>query len=1615
MVAVLGLLVLLFILINLPPVQRWMGHCAAAFLSNKLKTEVKVSDLRFHLLNQVELSGLTVLDRQGDTIIAAGSLNGKVTDWFVFKDNIRLEYLGLKDARICMKRDHVDAPWNFAFIIDAFRSDKPKQKKDQNPIDFDLDEIVLERVHFSKWDDTFGNGIDLQLKYIRILGDDIDLAQKRIALRSFKADGATFSVFKASTDRPWEPIPIPDLSTKTPFNPNSFAIDLASLELTNSRFVLDDLDIPVLPNQFDGRHIDVKGINIKAENINIRQDTLRADLNHLTGIDRSGIEIKRMKGKVRVDPTISEVSELYVETNRSILQDYFAMKYEQFPDFREFINRVKLSARLHHSKVSMDDIAYFAPALQRWSGAVFTGSLRGEGPVADLDVHDIDLKNDKLHFRGDYRMTGLPEIESTQIVYKNGFVQTTHPALLEYFPEIQKLNLEFLEGIHNVEFKGEVSGRYNALKIDGDLTTNAGTLHTEGLALDYSGIHFLYEGRIYSDNFNVAILFPDAQLGESSFEFFIKGNGFDYKSNDIALKGTLYAFPFKNYVYKESFIDAEIKDGTLQAKFTENDEHVQVDLDIVITHLDSLPNYDIVGKVDHLDLEALGLLNHSFRGSAIVDVHLSGTNGKNIAGIASMKNVTIEAFEDTFTYDSFTFTSHRSGLENFVRIETNNLQLSINGTFYLDELLASGQKFLANYLSEYVNEPSGYVPDQKFNFSIRAAEPDKLIHLFTHKLSIANGFEISGSMDGARQLMYLSGYIPYIKYNNLKAEKISISGHADLAQLVLNLHGKKISSNEKEMTSELDFTGALSGNKAVFDISTTGTSTFGTANINGTAIARNDSIQIMLNPSELIFNNQKWDILGNSKIVLFDQLLYVNNLQINSDQQIIEVNTPRHYASSQGKNLIYLQNINVKPILDMLGLEIVNLEGKVAGDIEVEGLPQKVEAQFNLIGQNLSTRGNALGQIKLVGNYSSVENKLVLLAPSGMYDSEGHITMQGTLRLDTASSNSVNFRAEGHNASLAWAEPFASELAKNFKGKLNGYIDFKGLFPTPNIDGKVQIVDGHFTPLVTGVDYWLPNAEIDINSTRFTIKDTEIKDEEGNVGILSGTITHQYFEGLNFSLRMVSDKIKVLDKKEGGEEEVDVFYGKVYAGVNLTLRGLLKDLNMNITARTAENSKLFIPLTSDADLETYDYISFKVDPIYGDSLKKQEKKTRLNITLDAIVTPNLEAEIIIDPVAGDKINAVGSGNLAMFIPSEGDIRLNGSYYIESGYYDFTFNSLQLLRYKNRFNLLSGSVINWDGKISDATVDVKANTIKRARLYDLITDDVMRGAVTFDNSGNERSDALTPQNIIIDMRMTGKLLNPDLQFKLDLEETRSIGTYAYQKLQRINQDDRDLVNQVLSLLVLNQFLPMEGVNSNVAVNTGVSNVAEVISTFASSQLTNFTNKVLGIEDLWINLRYKNYNITDEVTSGNLHYLNRNEAGVSVRKNFFNDRLVIDIGGVYDWGTGSRASNSNYTTNLTGDFRLDYLLTPDGKLRLNIFRNSSFDAISLQNIGRHGVGFTYRKSFNDIYELFGIQRKSSTTNTTPTAPAPLQEVLPPANKLDTLLISDSTANVAMDPQL
>ncbi len=76
--------------------------------------------------------------------------------------------------------------------------------------------------------------------------------------------------------------------------------------------------------------------------------------------------------------------------------------------------------------------------------------------------------------------------------------------------------------------------------------------------------------------------------------------------------------------------------------------------------------------------------------------------------------------------------------------------------------------------------------------------------------------------------------------------------------------------------------------------------------------------------------------------------------------------------------------------------------------------------------------------------------------------------------------------------------------------------------------------------------------------------------------------------------------------------------------------------------------------------------------------------------------------------------------------------------------------------------------------------------------------------------------------------------------------------------------------------------------------------------------------------------------------------------------------MTVGGNVD--VNSAPTSQNSSTNIAGDFDLDYLLTPDGRYTLKAFRKNQYDDIAQENINVNGVGISFRKEFNRFGEIF-----------------------------------------------
>jgi hypothetical protein len=286
--------------------------------------------------------------------------------------------------------------------------------------------------------------------------------------------------------------------------------------------------------------------------------------------------------------------------------------------------------------------------------------------------------------------------------------------------------------------------------------------------------------------------------------------------------------------------------------------------------------------------------------------------------------------------------------------------------------------------------------------------------------------------------------------------------------------------------------------------------------------------------------------------------------------------------------------------------------------------------------------------------------------------------------------------------------------------------------------------------------------------------------------------------------------------------------------------------------------------------------------------------------------------------------------------------------------------LKQVRFQRIFKLKENSSIDFNGPFSLTTLNVDGVYATRARLYDLLTDQE-RNLVT--GLGAEMSDAQTPQLTNVNLHMTGFLSNPRLTYDIDLEDKHSQSSYAYQKLAHINSDETQKLTEVVSLLLINAFVPTDGIGGSAALSGAVNNLSQVISSSVSPALTNVVNKLLKNKNYNVDVRYTNYNYGEKVGA-----VNRNAFTAKINRSYFDDRLMVEVGGTSDWGRPGNTSSASSSVNLAGDFRVQYKLSEQSNLRMSAFSTSDYDVLLDRNIVRSGVGLNWHKSFDRVNGLF-----------------------------------------------
>jgi hypothetical protein len=1535
------------VLINFTPIQNYLAHRAADMLSNKLKTKVTVAHLRIDFLNHILLQGLYIEDQSHDTLLYAGEAQVRISDWFIFRDKPVLQYLGLQNAYAHLFRPSTSRSWNYDFIADAFSTGKKDTGKSK-PFEFNLEKVILVNDRFHMDDQWRGEDMDFDVGNLEVNARKLDIPRKILDISTITGKNTSISVNDYQGGRPDSLRPPPTVDT-TPFNPGKWAVQVKNLSLDGFVFRLTSNDKVPVANLFDETHLIVKNIQLHANAISVTGDTIHGNIENLACLERCGLTIKKMHSKVTVSPNASICENLYLETGYSKLQNYYAMHYRRFPAFNDYLDSVYMEAHFKDAVIDNRDIAYFAPELRKLQTTSAHLSGDGRGTVRNLVAQHLVVTDGITTIKGNLAMKGLPNIYKTYINYTDGEISTSATGIFRYAPGLRNNPAVALDKITFAKFRGEYEGYIENFFVNGEFTTNLGnaTAHIKMDVPEFNGNTAVYSGNLAASNLQIGTLFRQPLLGSITLKEDISGSSFNADRAQMKIDGTISEFGINGYVYHNIITRGTLAkkqfDGVLQV----DDPNLALEFDGSIDYSQKNINLKAIAHLLNVNFKAINLTTDNITASADFDLNCTGSNIDNFSGYAKLFNIDLKRNAHRLAIDSIYLSSKGSDKHRVLNIQSNNVVATIKGDYQLSKIPASVQYYLSRYIPNYIKEPSKFAPDQNFEFTVNTTSIDSI---FAVSLQGIRGFDsssFSGSLNTSAKKLTLNAEVPYGSIGKVHMSGINVTGIGSLDGIVVNTNIENMAIGDSVMNGSLSLTASVSNDSVAFTVATTSPDTSTAITLNGQVIARKDSLFLTVLPSQFYLNQVKWDIGGGSKIVYSHKYLQVQGFAITSGLQKITANS--QLQNNDQSLFINTENLDLGQLGSWAGLASYQPEGRVNGSIRLDKIFGDLYVSANMKATGVKLGTDTIGTITAIGNYNGARKLISLDPQTGIYRDNASVIASGNISFDSNTNQKLDGLIQFNNTPISWATPFVAGVMSHLSGTLNGSVNFNGTSYNPLINGSVSLHNAGLRVDYTGCNYTIPSANIHIDNRRIDFGKVMLYDAFLNPATLSGYFSHNLFKDVRMRLTMATKKFEVVNL---ASYENNMFYGNLIASIDsFNIRGPFNNVRLSVhNAVPAAKSRIYIPISNGTEGATYNYVSFKT---YGTNQEKQVKRiqNKIHITIDANFNTLAEMHIVLDPSTGDEIMARGEGNIQMDIPPNNDVHIIGLYTIESGLYTFTFRQAPISR---QFKLNQGSSISFNGPFSETNLDVNAVYSTKARLSDLLTD-AEKTALT----QADLTDAQAPQWVDIILHMTGSLYSPKLTFDLDLQDKHSQGSIAYRKLQLLNYDDKAKTYQVGALLFANQFYPSDGAGTGTLGSGVVNNISQIISSSASAGLTSLINKITGDKQLNVDVKYNNYST--------LGTSNMSQVYVSGSHNFFNDRLIVELGSTSDWGRPSSSSTSS-NFNITGNARVQYLLTKKGSLRLNTFHISDYDVTLDKDIQRSGVGISWRKSFDNLDDFF-----------------------------------------------
>ena len=685
-------------------------------------------------------------------------------------------------------------------------------------------------------------------------------------------------------------------------------------------------------------------------------------------------------------------------------------------------------------------------------------------------------------------------------------------------------------------------------------------------------------------------------------------------------------------------------------------------------------------------------------------------------------------------------------------------------------------------------------------------------------------------------------------------------------------------------------------------------------------IQKNNMIFDFNSKSFINFSNKAWFIDSLSKIILDEKGLHFDQFTIKLNQESLIIDG---YLNKKPNLNFSFHQFALHHINPFLSNPLMTFDGLLRGDVFYnKSLFPSLAGNFEV--DDFIFNNIHLGKLNLNNSFNTQNDSLHTFGV--ITNKEDIMRFEAQYPLD--GSNYINADISLKNFPSAVLDDLIKPIS-NVSGNTYGDINLTGLINNYNLSGNIKTNNVMFDVPYLKQTYF---NDIDTLETIFTnnsiiIQDFTLYDNQYKTkAMLYGNIEHRALKNMAYQLFIDTDSLFILNTSDLHNEN---YYGRGFLGGNMKINGGPDKTTLDIDAEAKAGSSLMIPLTNSREIRENEFIQFSRNNNKEQTLIKNQKSTfNMNFNLD--IQNNSQIQLIFDEEIGDLIKGYGQGSLYLKINDLGDLEVFGDFVIEDGNYLFTLQDV----ITKSFQIKNGGLIRFNGHPHNAVIDL----------------DVLYNVQASLNPLNSDYDRQVKSPVICGMKMSKDLLNPDIDFFIDIPNSDQI---IETSLETLTNTDQKLLQQFLYLLIANSFL----IENDPSIDYLGSTLATTGTELLSNQLSNWLSQTTDAFDLgfkWV-----------PGTGDSLSY---QQVELAVSKKFLDDRVIVN-GNV---GTPPEQSQAD----IIGDLDIEYNFFKDGRLKLRVFnRAEDYDPLS-ESLGyEQGFGIFFKNQFDSFKELFKRNKKKN----------------------------------------